>query len=204
VHEAVAPVDRLVIVTTVPLGRVWWAHVPGGAASYHVAPPVWLVPEGAADADPDGAVPDLGAGLAVDVVGLGAGRVVVVVARRAVVVGVVRALAGNERPLVGTGVVVGVVVDGGAAESARLTRLSTGREAASSGPPLVETARAAATWAGAEDGGGDACSSAITGTPAMAAHSTRGTPRRAFLDPRVVRTFPFLQNAGAARPRLTC
>ena len=29
VHVAVAPFDRLVIVTTVPFGRVWWAHSPG-------------------------------------------------------------------------------------------------------------------------------------------------------------------------------
>ena len=39
VHDAVAP-DELLIVTTVPIGNVLWAHVPGGAASYHVAPPL--------------------------------------------------------------------------------------------------------------------------------------------------------------------
>src|SRR5206468_2992274 len=45
--------------TTVPFGSVWWAHVPGGAASYQVAPPDWLLPDGA-DVDEDG----LAAGLA--------------------------------------------------------------------------------------------------------------------------------------------
>src|SRR5205085_10711302 len=57
-------------------------------------------------------------------------------------------------------------------------------------------------WGGDEDGGGDACSSASAGAPAIAAHSSMGTARRAFLDPRFVRVFPLLQNAGAARPRL--
>src|SRR5947209_7238704 len=46
VQEAVAP-DELLIVTTVPIGNDLWAHVPGGAASYHVAPPLWLRPDGA-------------------------------------------------------------------------------------------------------------------------------------------------------------
>src|SRR5947208_7788539 len=39
VQLAVAP-DELLIETTVPMGNDLWAHVPGGAASYHVAPPL--------------------------------------------------------------------------------------------------------------------------------------------------------------------
>jgi len=80
VHVAVAPLDAL-IVTTVPIGKVRCAHVPGGAASYHVAPPLWLRPEGAVDVDPDAG---FGAGFAGVVAGLGAGLVVVV--RRGIVV----------------------------------------------------------------------------------------------------------------------
>src|SRR5437588_10754794 len=95
-HVAVAP-DWLLIVTIVPMGNVRWAHVPGGAASYHVAPPLWLRPDGAGAADPDEPDPDLGAGLAGAAAGLGAGFTVVVVRRTAVGGGVVRTAVARTR-----------------------------------------------------------------------------------------------------------
>jgi hypothetical protein len=39
VHVVVAPVAMLVTVKTVPKGSVGLAHLPGGAAAYHVAWP---------------------------------------------------------------------------------------------------------------------------------------------------------------------
>ena len=89
VQLAVAP-DELLIVTTVPIGRVLWAHVPGGAASYHVAPPLWLRPDGAGAGELE---VGFGAGLAGAVVGFGVALAVVVVCRTIVVDGVVLAAA---------------------------------------------------------------------------------------------------------------
>ena len=87
---AVAP-DELLIETTVPFGRVLCAHVPEGAASYHVAPPLCVRPAGAgADPDPDGLDPGFGADFAGAVVGFGVALTVVVVRRTIVVDGVVR------------------------------------------------------------------------------------------------------------------
>jgi hypothetical protein len=40
VHVVVAPVATFVTVRTVPKGRVGLAHIPGGAAPYHVACPL--------------------------------------------------------------------------------------------------------------------------------------------------------------------
>jgi len=91
-HVAVLPFDAW-IVTTVPIGSVLCAHVPGGAASYQVAPPLWLRPAGAAepalDPDPD---PDagFGAGLVVGVAAFAAAFRVVVVRRGSVVDGAAR------------------------------------------------------------------------------------------------------------------
>jgi len=138
VHVAVAP-DWLLMVTTVPIGNVRWAHVPGGAASYHVAPPLWERPVGAGAPDPDEPEPepDFGAGLAGAAAGLGAGFVVVVVRRTAVVDGAVRAVVVRTRATAVVDVVataVGGSVGTGVSEP--LTRSSTGRVA---GP--VEPAR---------------------------------------------------------------
>jgi hypothetical protein len=135
-HVAVAPVETAVMVTTVPIGNVRWAHVPGGAASYQVAPPDWVRPEGADD-DPDGAE-DFGAVERGAVVGLGAGRVVVG-ARRTGAVCAVGLVAPRRTAAVVGGVVAGGTVVGGAVSgvSERLTRSSTGRAASSS--PLATT-----------------------------------------------------------------
>jgi len=157
VHVAVAP-DWLLMVTTVPIGNVRWAHVPGGAASYHVAPPLWVRPDGAGAADPDEPEPGFGAGLAGAAAGLGAGFTVVVVRRTAVVGGAVLAVVARTRATVLD--VVTAVVD------------SSPRS----------------TCGGDANGGGDACMSASAGALAIAAQSATGTARRAFLDPRVVRT----------------
>jgi hypothetical protein len=124
VHEAVAP-DELLIVTTVPIGNVLCAHVPGGAASYHVAPPLWVRPAGAG-VDPD---EGLGAGLAGAVVGFGVVFTVVAVRRTTVVDG--EGVAARTRATVDGGAVTATVVGGsvGTGASERLTRLSTGRGA---------------------------------------------------------------------------
>jgi len=113
VHCAVAPFDAW-IVTTVPIGNVLWAHVPGGAASYQVAPPLCVRPDGAgaAEPDPDGA--GLGAGLAGAVAGLAAAAAFsVVVVRRGVVDGVVRNAAGFTRATTAVDDVDGGTVVGG-------------------------------------------------------------------------------------------
>jgi hypothetical protein len=185
------------MVTTVPIGSVRCAQVPGGAASYHVAPPLWLRLAGAVpDPEPEYPAPDFGAGLVVGVVDLAAVLIVVVVRRGTVVDGVVLAVVCTRATTVVDdviGTVVGASVGTGVA-----------------GPPVawgagwasrVDTATSLARRCGGEDeGGADACIRARAGAPAMAAHSATGTARRAFLDPRVVRTPPLLQNAGAARP----
>jgi hypothetical protein len=44
VHVVLAPVETFVTVTTVPKGSVGLAHLPGGAAAYHVAWPRSLFP----------------------------------------------------------------------------------------------------------------------------------------------------------------
>ncbi|MBV8560550.1 MAG: hypothetical protein JO050_07240, partial [Acidimicrobiia bacterium] len=66
--------------TTVPIGNVRWAHVPGGAASYQVAGPLWVRPWGAVPAPGDSEVgAGFGAGFAgaeIDLTGV-ARRVVV-------------------------------------------------------------------------------------------------------------------------------
>ena len=94
--------------TIVPIGSVLWAHVPGGAASYHVAPPLWVRPDGAVlAADPDDPDAGLGAGLAGAAAGLAATFTVVVVRRGTVVDGAVLGLART--------VVTAVVDVGGAA-----------------------------------------------------------------------------------------
>jgi hypothetical protein len=173
--------------------------VPGGAASYHVAPPLWLLPAGAAapEPDPEDPDPDRGAGRVVAVVAFGAARnvvdvrrgTVVVVTRRAVVVGTADTAVVD---VAGGTVVVGPAgagVDGAMASS---TGCAGATDATASSP--------VATWGGDADGGADACMSANAGAPAIAAHSATGTAKRAFLDPRVVRTPPLLENAGAACP----
>jgi hypothetical protein len=214
VHDAVAPVDWLRMVTTVPIGNVRCAHVPGGAASYQVAPPLWVRPLGAVDDPPDGA--GFGADLAAGA-GLGAGFVVGVAARAGafctgfavvlVVDGWRRGRTADVGGAVGSGSGATVVVVSGSSNdsSERLTRLSTVRPSATSSPVATETdADFAANCTGSGDGDGDACSNVSNGTPAIAAQSATGTARRAFLDPRVVRTLSFLQNAGAARPPPQC
>ena len=187
VHVAVAP-DWLLMVTTVPIGNVRWAHVPGGAASYHVAPPLWERPDGAGVPDPDEPEPDFGAGLAGAAAGLAAGFTVVVVRRTAVVGGAVRAVVARTRatPVVD---VVAAVVGGavGTGVSEGLTRSSTGRVA---DPAAASDTSPRSTCGGDADGGGDACMSASAGALAIAAQSATGTARRAFLDPRVVRVLP--------------
>jgi hypothetical protein len=199
VHVAVAP-DWLLMVTTVPIGNVRCAHVPGGAASYHVAPPLWVRPDGAGAADPDEPDAGLGAALAGGGVGLGAGFTVVVV-RRATVVGVVRAVVARTRATAVVDVLATVVGGSvGTGVSERLTRSSTGR--AVSGPAAATETAPPRMCGGDEDGGGEACMSASAGAPAIAAQSATGTARRAFLNPRDVRTPPLLQNAGAALHRL--
>jgi hypothetical protein len=153
-------VDWLLIVTTVPIGNVRCAHVPGGAASYQVAPPLCVRPLGAGAADEDGDGEDFGAGLAA---GFGAGLVVAVAARTGAfctgftVVRVVAARPG--RAAVVGGVVSGTVVVGasvvGIASCERLTRLSTGRVAAA--PTATDTSpRATAARIDMASGGGDA------------------------------------------------
>jgi len=189
VHVAVAP-DWLLMVTTVPIGNVRWAHVPGGAASYHVAPPLWERPVGAGAPDPDEPEPepDFGAGLAGAAAGLAAGFTVVVVRRTAVVGGAVRAVVARTRatPVVD---VVAAVVGGavGTGVSEGLTPSSTGRVA---NPAAASDTSPRSTCGGDADGGGDACMSASAGALAIAAQSATGTARRAFLDPRVVRVLP--------------
>jgi hypothetical protein len=187
VHEAVAP-DELLMVTTVPIGNVLCAHVPGGAASYHEAPPLWLRPDGAV-VDPD---EGLGAGLAGAVVGLGDVFTVVVV-RRTTVVDVEGAVA-RTRATVDGGAVATTVVGGsvGTGASERLTRLSTGRGA----DVAASDTSSRDTWTGDDAGGGDACISANAGPPAMAAQRATGTARRAFAKPRVVRTPPLWKTPG--------
>jgi hypothetical protein len=207
VQLAVAPVDWLLMVTTVPIGSVRWAHVPGGAASYHVAPPLWLRPLGAGAAEDDGAGADLAAGFGA---GFGAGFVVVVAGRTAAFCTgftVVRVVAVRAARTAVVGVVVSGTVVGtsvvGTESSERLTRLSAGRSAAPPSPTETDSAPDADAGRTANaSGGGDACNSVSKGAAAIAAHSAMGTARRAFLDPRVVRTFPSCENAGAARPRL--
>ena len=189
VHVAVAP-DWLLMVTTVPIGNVRWAHVPGGAASYHVAPPLWERPDGAGAPDPDEPEPepDFGAGLAGAAAGLGAGFTVVVVRRTAVVDGAVRAVVVRTRATAVVDVVataVGRSVGTGVSEP--LTRSSTGRVA---DPAAASDTSPRSTCGGDADGGGDACMSASAGALAIAAQSATGTARRAFLDPRVVRVLP--------------
>jgi hypothetical protein len=162
-------------------------------------------PDGAGADEVDGPDPDFGAALGAVEEGLGAGRVVVVVDRRAATVVAERtgALRAVGRVV---GAIVNAVVDGAAAArsavSERLTRLSADRAAATSVVPPADTDTAAARCGGEDEGGGAACSNASAGIPAMAAHNTRGMNRRARLGPRVVRTLSFLQNAGAARPPL--
>jgi hypothetical protein len=138
-HWAVAPFDAL-IVTTVPIGNVRCAHVPGGAASYHVAPPLWLRPDGAGAADPDPEEPDFGAGFAGAAAGLGAGFTVVVVWRTTVVDGaadvVVRTRCASGVYVAGASVVGG---DGGTVELDAAAWSST--EAGCSGAD-AETVRA--------------------------------------------------------------
>src|SRR5437867_12546684 len=73
VQVAVAPLATSVMCTIVPLGRVRWAHVPGGAASYQVAPPLWALPVGGAV----GADVDVGLALGAALVVLGTCRGVV-------------------------------------------------------------------------------------------------------------------------------
>src|SRR5205807_8284850 len=70
------------------------------------------------------------------------------------------------------------------------------------GPAAATVSSPLRTCGGDEGGGADTCISASAGAPAMAAQSATGTARRAFLNPRVVRTPPLLENAGTARPRL--
>lgn len=199
-HVAVAP-DELLIVTTVPIGNVRCAHVPGGAASYHVAPPLWLRPDGAGavDAEPDD--PDFGAGLAGAAAGLGAGFTVVAV-RRATVVGGPVDFVARTRRATGVYAAAASVVGGAGATvvSGAATSSSTGAGCCGAD---AETVRAPLrTWGGDEDGGAAACIRASAGPPAIAAHKATGTARRVFLNARVVRTPPLLQNAGAARPPL--
>src|SRR5438309_7783398 len=124
VHCAVAPFDALTV-TTVPMGNVLWAHVPGGAASYHVAPPLCVRPDGAAD--PDDPVPDFGVGLAGAAAGFGAAFTGVVVRRGTVVDGAARRVVARVAVTavvdVGGATVVGGAVGGGV--DARLTPPST-------------------------------------------------------------------------------
>jgi hypothetical protein len=140
--------------------------------------------------------PDFGAGLVVGVADLAAALMVVAVRRGSVVGGavlsVVRTRATTVVEDVGGTVVVAPAVTGVA------------------GPPVapgggwasrVDTATSLARRCGGDDdGGAEACIRASAGAPAMAAHSSTGTASRAFVDPRVVRAPPLLQNAGAAVP----
>ena len=193
---AVPPVDRLVMVTIVPNGSVRWAHVPGGAAWYQVAPPVWELPLGAGAEEDDGFGADLevGAG-AVERAGE---RVVGGVRRTAVVVvGRDAVLARNGVRTAGALVVGGDVVGGSVVGgSGWLTSAAAERGGAS--PARSETRRPErARAAVAVLGGGPAAARAATGTPAMARHKTMGTRRRVFLDPREVRgTPPFCKTPG--------
>ena len=137
---AVAPVDWLRIVTTVPIGNVRWAHVPGGAASYHVAPPLWLRPEGAGAAEADEPEPGFGAVLAGAAAGFAAGFNVVVVRRTPVVGGAVRTVVARTRVTtlddVVSATVVGGAVDAGASNP--VTGFSAGRTSG----PVADTATA--------------------------------------------------------------
>jgi hypothetical protein len=107
VHVVLAPVATFVTVKTVPKGRVGLAHLPGGAAPYHVACPLSLLPlvVGAGGAVTGVAGATFGATVVVvtgacSTAGVNAGAGVVVgVVEGVTVVGVVGA----------TGVVVGVV-----------------------------------------------------------------------------------------------
>jgi hypothetical protein len=157
-----------------------------------------VLPDGAGAApepDPDDPDPDLGAGFAGAADCFGAALAVVVV-RRSDVVDVVRRAG-----VVGAVVTAVVDVDGGTVvgsvgggSSSALPGSSTrcaGAAAATVSSPFI-------TRTGDAAGGAETCMSASTGAPAIAAHSATGTARRAFLDPRVVRTPPLVQNAGAA------
>jgi hypothetical protein len=187
------------MVTIVPIGNVRCAQVPGGAASYHVAPPLWLRLDGAVpEPEPVYPAPDFGVGLVVGVADLAAALMVVVVRRGSVVDGAVLAVVRTRATTVVEDVAATVVV--GAVDIGVATPpVAWGGGCAS----RVDTATSLARRCGGdEDGGAEACIRASAGAPAMAAHSTTGTASRAFLDPRVVRTPPLLQNAGAARPPL--
>jgi len=124
VHWAVAP-DELLMVTTVPIGSVRWAHVPGGAASYHVAPPLSVRPDGAAE--PDDPDPDFGAGLAGAAAGFGAAFTAVVVRRGTVVGGAARRVVARSTVAAVVDVGGATVVDGavGGGVGARFTPPST-------------------------------------------------------------------------------
>lgn len=204
VHDAVAPFCAL-IVTTVPIGRVRWAHVPGGAASYQVAPPDWLRPEGAGADEPDPPDPEeRGAGFGVDAGLAAAAFTVVVVRRTGAGVVVTRADARRARYAVvatvdgGDGVVVGTSVVGGGASGCT----PSSPAGSDVDGPRVATASTPDGELPDETETGPEFINASAGPPAIAAHSATGTARRAFLNPRVVRTPPLLQNAGAARPPL--
>jgi len=197
VHVAVAPFDAL-IVTTVPIGSVRCAHVPGGAASYQVAPPLWLRPDGAGALDPDPDDPDFGAGFAGAAVGLDAGFTVVVVCRATGFGGAVDVVA-RTRSASGTYLAGARVVEGAVASvvAGAAVWSSAGGGSAAEAETVSAPPR---TWGGDEDGGAPACIRASAGPPAMAAHKATGTARRDLLSARVVRTPPLLENAGAACP----
>jgi len=165
--------------TTVPLGNVRWAHVPGGAASYQLAPPVWEFPAGAGAGVGRGPAADVGVDLGV-AAGRAAGRLVVVARRGAVVVtcrGAARyrvGLYGGRAAVVvvGATVVVGASVVSGTSD--RLARSAVALASAASSPAISETGRAEATAWGVA-GGPDAWVRARTGTAAMARHSIDAT-----------------------------
>ena len=160
-----------------------------------MAPPLWVRPDGAGavpDPDPDDPEPVFGAGLAAVAAGLGVAFTVVVVRRGAVVDGalrsfVVRTTATAFVDVVGATVVGTSVVGTVVATSPVACWGGSGADADTA------TASPVTTCGGIDDGGADTCIKASAGAPAIAAQSAMGTARRAFFNPRVVRTPPLME-----------
>jgi hypothetical protein len=129
--------------------------------------------------------------LAAAAAGLGVAFTVVVVRRGAVVDGTLRSVVVRTAATAFVDVVDATVVGGTVG-----TVVATSPVACWGGSGAdAETATASPvrTCGGIDDGGADTCIKASAGAPAIAAQSAMGTARRAFFNPRVVRTPPLME-----------
>ena len=165
-HVVCAPVDAFVTVTTVPKGNVGLAHLPGGAAAYHVAWPRSLFPvvvgRGALTDATFGVAVDVAAGEACATAGVSSGVVVDVVEG---------ASAGGA-----TGGTVVVVVAAAAAwyviiRVGNTTLYNVEPRRASCDAPRFPPAATPVAWA-------DPCCSKRRGAPNTPPQRTAATPRR--------------------------